>query len=230
MAHGPSGTLLAISPPRDVLATPQRVEILPMPRTQRFRALLLGAFVFLAGCSDLPTAPQVEPVTPQNGLLGDLVGVVVGTVDGVVNAVVGVLSPVLTRDEPLTQDEIVSEYIGPWGGTIRLPRAGLTVRVPRGALDRYTRITVKAPAGDLLGYEFAPHGLQFDRPLILTQEVSRSMAAEGLEVVYFDGTLQPTVEVLEVLPVVTFDETAVFRIQHFSGYGMRQRGYVVATD
>jgi hypothetical protein len=201
-----------------------------MLRMQHLRAFVLGAFVFLAGCSDLPTAPEVEPVTPRNGLLGDLVGVVVGTVDGVVDAVVGVLSPVLTRDEPLTRDEVVSEYIGPWGGTIRLPRAGLTVTVPRGALDRYTRITVTAPAGDLLGYEFAPHGLQFDRPVILTQEVSLSSAAEGLEVVYFDGTLQPTVEVLEVLPVVTVEEVAVSRIDHFSGYAYRQRGYVVATD
>jgi hypothetical protein len=201
-----------------------------MLRMQHFRAFVLGAFVFLAGCSDLPTAPQVEPVTPQNGLLGDLVGVVVGTVDGVVETLVGVLSPVLTREDPLTRDEVVSETIGRWGGTIRLPRAGLTVTVPPGALDGPTRITVRAPAGDLLGYEFAPHGLEFNRPVILTQEVSRRSAADGLEVVYFDGGLQPTVEVLEVLPVATLRDRAVFRIEHFSGYAFRKRGYVVATD
>jgi hypothetical protein len=201
-----------------------------MLRTQHFRAFVLGAFVFLAGCSDLPTAPELDPVTPQSGLLGDLVGVALETVDGVVETVVGVLSPVLTRTEPLSRDEVVSEYIGPWGGTIRLPRAGLTVTVPRGALNGTTRITVRAPAGDLLGYEFAPHGLQFERPVVLTQEVSRRSASGGLEVVYFDGTLQPTVQVLEVLPVVTVGDVAVFRIEHFSGYAMRQRGYVVATD
>jgi hypothetical protein len=201
-----------------------------MLRTQHFRAFVLGAFVFLAGCSDLPTAPELDPVTPQSGLLGDLVGVALETVDGVVETVVGVLSPVLTRTEPLSRDEVVSEYIGPWGGTIRLPRAGLTVTVPRGALNGTTRITVRAPAGDLLGYEFAPHGLQFERPVVLTQEVSRRSASGGLEVVYFDGTLQPTVQVLEVLPVVRVGDVAVFRIEHFSGYAMRQRGYVVATD
>ncbi|MGE0158162.1 MAG: hypothetical protein AB7T31_02050 [Gemmatimonadales bacterium] len=201
-----------------------------MLRTRHSRALLLGAFTLISACSDLPTAPEVEPLAPTYGLLGDLVGVVRGTVDGVVQTVATVLSPVLNREDPLRRDEVVSETIGRWGGTIVLPRAGLTVTVPPGALDRPTRITVKAPAGDLLGYEFAPHGLQFDRPVILTQEVSRTAAARGLEVVYFDGDLQPTVGVLEVLPVATFRDRAVFAIEHFSGYAFRQRGYVVATD
>jgi hypothetical protein len=205
-----------------------------MLRTPRFRALLLGAFTFVAACSDLPTAPEVPELQPvaQNGLLGDLLGVVVGTVGGtvdtLVDVVVGILSPVLTRENPLTRDEVVTQTVGRWGGTIRLRRAGLTVTIPPGALRTNTRITVKAPAGDLLGYEFAPHGLQFDRPVILTQEVD--VPEGGLEVVYFDGDLQPTVGVLEVLPVATFRDRAVFSIEHFSGYAFRRRGYVVATD
>jgi hypothetical protein len=201
-----------------------------MFRTMRSRALLLGAFTFLASCSDLPTAPEVEPVAPQNGLLGDLLGVVIGTVDGVVDAVVGILSPILVREDPLTSDEVVTQTVGPWGGVIRLPRAGLTVTIPRGALDRYTRITVKAPAGDLMAYEFLPHGLQFDRPVIAMQEVTRSEASEGLEAIYFEGEIEPVVTVLEVLPTVISGDTAVFRIEHFSYYAMRKRGYVVATD
>ena len=195
-----------------------------MPRVRTFsRALLLGVSLLIAGCSDLPTAPAVE-VAPSNGLVGDLVGVV----DGVVKVVTGILSPVLTREDPLTQDEVVSQWIGRSGGTIRLPRAGLTVTVPYGALSSYTRITVRAPAGDLLGYEFAPHGLRFSRPVTLTQEVTTPDG--GLEAIYFDGRLQPTVEVLEVLPVSSTRTYAVFRIEHFSGYAMRQRGYVIATD
>jgi hypothetical protein len=182
----------------------------------------------MVGCSDLPTAPSSEAVAPSNGLLGDLVGVVVSTVDGVVKVVTGILSPVLTREEPLTQDEVVTQTIGRSGGTIRLPRAGLTVTIPYGALSSYTRITVRAPAGDLLGYEFAPHGLEFRKPVTLTQEVTSPDG--GLEAIYFDGELQPTVEVLEVLPVWATGDVAVFRIQHFSGYAMRQRGYVIATD
>jgi hypothetical protein len=198
-----------------------------MLRATRSRALLLGALLVSFGCSDLPTAPSAE-IAPSNGLLGDLVGVVTGTVDGVLELAGAILSPVLTREDPLRYDEVVTQTIGRDGGVIRLPRAGLTVTVPRGALTSSTRITVRAPAGDLLGYEFAPHGLQFKKPVTLTQEVTAP--AGGLEVVYFDGSLEPVVEVLEVLPVVSSRQYAVTRIEHFSGYAYRQRGYVVATD
>jgi hypothetical protein len=205
-----------------------------MPRVRTYlRALLLGASFFVVACSDLPTAPQteaVEEVAPNYGLLGGLLGVVVGTVDTLVDVVVGVLSPVLTRDEPLLRDEVVSEWIGRSGGVIRLPRAGLTVVVPRGALDRYTRITVTAPAGDLLGYEFAPHGLAFNRPVTLRQEVSSSQTNGGLQAIYFDGDLLPEVTVLEVLPVATTRTEATFLIDHFSGYAFRRSGYVIATN
>jgi len=125
-------------------------------------------------------------------------------------------------------DEVVSQTIGRDGGVIRLPRAGLTVTVPRGALDAPTRITVTAPKGDLLGYEFAPHGLRFKKPVTLTQEVTTPEG--GLQLIYFDGELEPTVEVLEVLPVTSSTSYAVSRITHFSGYAYRQSGYVVATD
>jgi hypothetical protein len=200
-----------------------------MSRRSSFRAVVVGAFLFAIGCSDLPTAPEIE-VAPSHGLLGGLVGVLGGTVDTVLDVVVGVLSPVLNRSEPLRRDEVVSATIGRNGGTIRLPNAGLTVTIPRGALNANTRITVTAPAGDLMGYEFAPHGLQFERPVTLTQEITRREAADGLEGIYFEGELQPTVTVLEVRPVTISREHAVFRIDHFSGYGFRRRGYVVATD
>ena len=204
-----------------------------MPRARKLSAFALCIALFLVGCADLPTAPEpetVEVVEPSQGLVGSLVGVLGATLGTVTDAVVGVLSPVLTREEPLDRDEVVSQWIGRWGGVIRLPRAGLTVTVPPGALDGWTRITVRAPAGDLYGYEFSPHGLQFERPVTLTQEISRSEAAGGLEAIYFEGDLQPEVTVLEVLPVVTLGERAAFEIEHFSGYGFRRSGYVIATN
>jgi len=200
-------------------------------------ALFLGASFLIVGCADLPTAPEpeaVEALAPSHGLLGGLLGGVVGVVDNtvetLVDVVVGVLSPVLTRDVPLDRDEVVSEFIGRSGGEIHLPRAGLTVVVPRGALDRTTRITVTAPAGDLLGYEFQPHGLQFNRPVTLRQEISQDVAAGGLEVMYFEGDLLPEVTALEVLPVSRTRTEAVSRIEHFSGYAYRRSGYVIATN
>jgi hypothetical protein len=189
----------------------------------------LGATLLFTACSNLPTAPEPEVETVESyGLLGGVLGLVGGVVEVVVDTVVGVLSPVLTRDEPLRRDEVVSETIGRRGGTIHLPRAGLTVSVPRGALSRNTRITVRAPAGDLLGYEFAPHGLEFRKPVTLSQELSGS--AGDLEAIYFDGALQPEVTVLEVIPVSASRWRAVFRIDHFSGYAFRRSGYVIATN
>jgi hypothetical protein len=201
-----------------------------MPRARKLSPLFLCAALVIVGCADLPTAPEPEAVAPEYGLLGGLLGVVGGVVKTLDAIVTAVLSPVLTRDVPLDRDEVVSATIGRWGGEIHLPRAGLTVVVPRGALDRATLITVRAPAGDLLGYEFQPHGLQFDRPVTLTQEISSGSAAGGLEVVYFDGDLQPEVPVLEVVPVATSRTQAVFRIEHFSGYAFRRSGYVIATN
>ncbi|HET9948690.1 MAG TPA: hypothetical protein VFQ22_07200 [Longimicrobiales bacterium] len=220
-----------------------------MPRARSiFAALFMGATLFVVGCSDLPTAPEVPQeelsVEPQQGLLGNLVGGLVNvvggtvnvldnTIDTVVDVVEGILSPVLTREDPLSRDEVASQWIGPWGGVIRLPRAGLTVTVPPGALDRYTKITVRAPAGDLFGYEFLPHGLHFDRPIVAVQEVTRSEASGGLEAIYFEGDIEPEVMALEVLPVATIGDRAFFRIEHFSWYAFRRTGrdgYVIATN
>ena len=201
-----------------------------MPRARKLSALILGIALFVVGCADLPSAPEPEAVEPEYGLLGDLVGVVTGTLDTVVDAVVGVLSPLLTREDPLEQDEVVSQWVGRYGGVIRLPRSGLTVVVPFGALDRYTRITVRAPAGDLFAYEFLPHGLEFERRVTVMQEVTDGEAAGGLEGIYFEGELQPEVTVLEVLPVVLVGDRAIFSIEHFSYYGYRRSGYVIATN
>lgn len=203
-----------------------------MPRARKLSVLFLALTLFVVGCADLPTAPEPQPVevAPSHGLLGSLLGIVGGTLEAVTDAVVGVLSPILTREDPLDQDEVVSQWVGRWGGVISLPRAGLTVAIPAGALDGWTRITVRAPAGDLYGYEFLPHGLEFERPVTVTQEMSSGEMAGGLEAIYFEGEPQPAVTVLEVLPVVTLRDRAIFQIQHFSGYGYRRSGYVIATN
>jgi hypothetical protein len=54
-----------------------------------------------------------------------------------------------------------------------------------------TRIEVRAAAGDLVGYHFSPHGLQFRLPVTLTQDlektdVTRSLL-DKLVGAYFDG-------------------------------------------
>ena len=196
----------------------------------RFRktlgVLVTGLVLAVAGC-DTPTAP--EPAVSDEPELGLLPGLT------------GALRPdrpveVLERTEALEQDFSVTQTIGRRGGVIRIPEAGLTVIVPRYALYRDTEITVTAPAGDLVGYHFAPHGLQFRRPITVRQDLSGTEAtflgnllSGGLKGAYFQGDLQPRVSALEILDIDLLDVRlldllfAQFRTDHFSGY-------VIATE
>ena len=190
-----------------------------MPRARKLSALFLGVSLFVVGCADLPTAAEPEATEPEYGLLGSLTGGLLGSDDDREVTV-------LRRTVPLEEDEVVSEVIGRWGGVIHLPRAGLTVVVPRYALERDTRITVTAPAGDLVGYHFAPHGLEFDRDVTLTQNLLGTEGLgllSGLSVAYFEGELEPTVTALESLSIWLLRLLGVFQIEHFSGY-------VIATN
>lgn len=194
-----------------------------MARMRTFlTTLFLGASLAIVGCADSPTAPQAdgpdptyEVQDPSHGLLGDLVDILDPNDDQDQREVT-----VLERRVPLDRDEVVSQWVGRWGGVIRLPRAGLTVVVPWGALDEWTRITVTAPAGDLVGYHFEPHGLEFDRPITVTQDLlsTESLLNLDLSAVYFEGDLEPSVTALETLPLWLLRALGVFRVEHFSGY------------
>lgn len=185
-------------------------------------ALVLGlALVTVPGCTDSPGATDPIVEEPSEGLLGGLLGLGGGSqpVD------------VLKRTTPLASTEVVSQVVGPFGGIIHLPNAGLVVRVPLFALTQPTNITVTAPAGDLVGYHFQPHGLNFRRDVILLQNLADTEASallglgKNLQVAYFQGPLNPVVNALEILPIDIFGVLNLgrFKIDHFSGY-------VIATD
>ncbi|MBT8488993.1 MAG: hypothetical protein HKO77_10925 [Gemmatimonadetes bacterium] len=190
----------------------------------RFRSLLgvfaVGVLVLVAGCDDAPFAPHVDLSDPEAGLLGaqdDLAEELLG--------LTGAEVTVLERAEPLARTETASRTIGSWGGVIRLPEAGLTVLVPRGALRSRTSITVTAPAGALVGYHFEPHGLEFRRPVTLVQDITLTSLLNGRALLgaYFQGPLEPTVTALEILPLYLTQSSGAIRIDHFSGY-------VIATN
>lgn len=183
-------------------------------------ALAVGVLVLVAGCTDAPTAPYDPQPEPEYGLLGSLDDSLSPLLD-----LTGRDVTVLERSRPLTSDEVVSETIGYAGGVIRLPEAGLTVFVPWGAVRTPTRITVTAPAGNLVGYHFEPHGLEFRRPVTLAQDLTLASLVDGqmLFGAYFQGPLEPEVTALETLPLWLLRSLGVFRIDHFSGY-------VIATN
>jgi hypothetical protein len=186
--------------------------------TVRARRVFAGAAsiitaAVLAACADAPTAAPDTPLgRPQLEI-----------VDPAVKA------RVLTRVSPLAGLHKAIAIVGPAGGTFSLPSVGITVVVPEGAVKRPTSITVTAPQGPGVWYDFGPSGTKFAVPITVTQDLRGTNfnalpATATLEAGYFvDGTLDDltgTALVKEFLPVtVNSTRTALsFQVSHFSGY------------
>jgi len=195
--------------------------------------LLTGAFA--AGCSFdkspvAPPAAAAPAVQPSNSLLGGIVGGLLGAVAKLANIVVSLL----TRPTALQSDISWSFYAGPGGATSSNRTAGLSIAIPPGALDRTVKITVTARKGSLYDYHFEPEGLQFAKPVVLTQDVSNNTLLgsltdllTGKKVIvgayYAAPTLQydsktGTGTVNEFEPTLRYPGYVSFQIRHFSGY------------
>jgi hypothetical protein len=183
--------------------------------------LLAVASLFAVASCDSPTAPTPTPSSnPANHLL-------LGSPTKV---------SVVTRNTPLAAPISVSKTIGILGGQISIPGAGLKVVVPALALTRSTKIKVTAVAGSQVAYEFEPHGTRFLVPLLVTQDLSHTSAANssgllntllngGLVAGYFSSLsdlnqLDGTALVSELLGVALnlSSKSATFPVFHFSGY------------
>lgn len=135
----------------------------------------------------------------------------------------------LQRATPLASPISVSKTIGPLGGSIAIPAAGLSVTVPPLAVAKATTITVTALAGRAVAYEFAPHGLRFTLPLVAVQDLSKTNTA-GLDLslltagYFLNSTdIDSSTETAKVSELFNVNATlsplaAVWSIPHFSGY------------
>jgi hypothetical protein len=200
------------------LSHPRAVSPLPIMRpTHRLAAIVLGALALVSCSTDAPTAvPHVQQSPPPQEASQDLLGLttLLG-VDG------------LQRTKALAVPITVSKSIGPEGGTLTIPEAGVTVTVPRGALAATTKITMTARAGTLVAYDFAPHGITFAKPLVFSQKLSGTNAtllgAPFLRLGYYADAnlLTKTGGVVSELlggVVNTLSWTFTSSIKHFSGY------------
>ena len=203
------------------------------PRSTR-RVAALVALGVLTACSpdSSPLAPTAAPA-PRSALLGGLLGVVGGVVGVVVDVVAVLTTPLLaptaTRTAAITGEKVVAT-IGRAGGTITLPKSGLTVVVPYGAVSSYTTFTITAPAGNAVAYDFQPHGIKFAAPLVVTQDLTKLTyslsSGQQLRAGYYgEGSLDltnNTALVTEIFPVAfnSAGTRATFKIGHFSGYMM----------
>lgn len=188
----------------------------------RLRLFTLTATVTAAllayGCTnDSVTAPSngavAAPSAASQALLGGLL------------AQPATVSPLL-RTTPLASNLTASATIGPLGGVLSVPGAGLTVVVPPLAVLTPTKMSVTALAGSAVAYEFAPHGIKFSVPLVATQSLRGTQAEAGglinplsLFAGYFpDANRITSVSELLNLNVNVLGQTSVLTIWHFSGY------------
>jgi len=187
-----------------------------MRRTVEFAAAFaLAASAALAGCTD-----QTLPLEPANG-----------NAESFFTQAPAPGFDVLRRNAPLTAAVSATGVIGPEGGEIALQGAGISLVVPPGALSESTEITVHAPIGDAVAFQFAPHGLVFDVPASIQVDSRMTNADRFLDEterggspldhimgVYFTGDPGVGVEPLENLEAYFRDGSIVFDIGHFSGY------------
>ena len=134
---------------------------------------------------------------------------------------------VLSRAVPLAQGYSASKVIGPEGGTLELPAAGLRVTVPRSAVPAAITFTVTALPGAMIAYEFGPHGTTFRYPLQVEQDIRGIVIPQGESLVagYFpdqaDLLVDDVVGTIEERLPAQLDAAAArvrFDVTHFSGY------------
>jgi hypothetical protein len=143
----------------------------------------------------------------------------------------------LKRPFNLTTDISESAEIGPQGGEININAVGGKIDIPPGALREKVRITITAKAGWNVAYEFLPHGISFDKPVKIQQDLKYTTAyrvkdAKSLTAGYYSANfnsifLDPWRFFARVseLRHVEVDKpvnprVAKFYIYHFSGYLM----------
>ncbi len=180
------------------------------------RALVLAMTALGLGCGErFPNEPRTAAPSLEHGLLLERPAPV----------------QVATRVAPLPPGAEASAVIGPRGGVLLLPQAGLIVMVPRGALSSDTRLSVRAVPGSMVAYEFEPHGITFEQPVMLLQQfngthgVDVSGGIPAFEGAYFadasqldaatNGALANEILPAEVAPSRRY---VFFHVHHFSGY------------
>ena len=157
-----------------------------------------------------------------------------------------VRAAVLRRMQPLRSDEVSCRVIDPTLGrretTIALKKAGLRVSFPEHSVSVPTQVCLTAHAGDLLTYTFQPHGLRFDVPILVQQDLRGTTAfhnpllTEGILAGYllngvttdvdidgvarFDETFTTAVFDDVDVPTRTSPARASFSTVHFSGYAL----------
>lgn len=200
-------------------------------RIARLATVLVGTAaigVITACSSDRLTGPA--PVAPASaGLIGN-----------VLDLVKGILTPVtgLLRTSSLSSSITRSITVNKNGGELIIPETGLTLTIPKNAVSSTVTIKVTAVAGNMIAYNFEPHGIKFATPITFSQDLSKT-AFNGKNPKNLQGGYFKVLEQLnllrglglvdEQLPARVSNNRVSFDISHFSGY-MVSTGRASAAD
>jgi hypothetical protein len=195
------------------------------------RAVAALAALLIAGvaaCADAPSAPALDPAAASlskanaPGQLGRF-----GKSDTLARPTT---ATALLRTSPLAASVTVRQELTRRGGHFTVPGTGLSIQVPPGAVpDQPITITVTAVKGDVIAYEFQPHGTQFKKPLELTQDLRgtnwQKRLAARLDIGYFADSrdldlTKKSALVREAIPtgLDAAGQRVHFDVTHFSGY------------
>ena len=197
-----------------------------------FRPLsLLLAVCIIASCSDAalqnPTAP-FDPTAAASAKGSEKTG---GTV-ALPDAGIELKALWWNRDWKRQDAVVVKQTIDKSGGVISIPRTGLTMSFPAGAVSAPIQITVTSD-DKYVAYKMEPSGTQFLKDITVTQllsftEVSGRRLKNPLLAAYIPDdkvSLAGKIHVLEIEPSHTIfsartglPEAQVWLIKHFSRY------------
>jgi hypothetical protein len=212
-----------------------------MIRSRFLRSSLLVLTTAIAlSCSDYsPTGPQA-PTQAQDGLISGLVGTVTNLLGSVLRVISFQSDPngipvtaIMWSGSHVNQVRSVSATIGVNGGTLSIPGSDFTITFPYGALSQPTSIKIISDASGYVSYDMQPHGLQFRKPVIVTQRLNNTAVygtplALNAACAYFAQDLLDLSGILQALEIET---TTIFadpntgkaavetwQLNHFSRY------------
>ena len=125
--------------------------------------------------------------------------------------------------------QTVTKVIGPSGGSLSIPN-GIKVTVPSGAVASSVTFSVTRLGGNIVAYDFQPHGMLFAAPLTIQQPTLGTNLFKWDPTTNIQGAYFPLVNTLDqsagTALVTEFEPTLVsadkawitFQVRHFSGY------------
>jgi hypothetical protein len=188
-----------------------------MLRSRFVRSFVLVLTTFVAiSCADYtPIEPIAAPTKAQDGLIGDLLGVVTGLLGSIIKVISFQSDPngipvtaIQWAPTHVNQVRTVSGTIGYNGGSLAIPGSDFTINFPKGALSTSTWISITSDASGYVSYDMQPHGLQFAKPVIVTQRLDHTAvygtpAAFNAFGAYFSNDLLDLSGILKALEIET---------------------------